>query len=646
MRRTLGTILLGICLGLAFPSKGGAQPSVLFGITAHYEADIPSSSYRDPVYASSCGCDGIGTMSGRSASYAATLGLADPFDAGFDLLGRLAVRSSTQSFTSSPYDSPLTGEPASTPATYIYGRDSRALSLRFELLGSRTVADWIVLSAGPWLTSRVRTNATRRESIDEPASATFPSGDRTRVIADGASETIGGIDMGAALGLSLRIPLDESVMLLPELFIHVALDPDAESGGDGRFIVGGGTSLILNLSSLWNAPPENDAPILPPLPEPTASLDIYATDESGDHVEDAYIAPRITYHRREMPLPARIYFDEGSDRLPDRYVSADRESLSPDSLAQLDLPRLYDRGLDLIGMRMSRTSDATVTVNGSSDREEPMDMGTRRAQAVASYLVEKWNIAPNRIRIASPSENDRTRTVTISSESVAITAPIVTERLHHGFDLPPIGLTPRIDAAAGTRSWDITVRWNGSVVGFYSSDPTVEQSSDIALDIPETSRPGSALPPLVAQLRVEDSTGAVATAVDTLQLSIPEASEPEHPDQELTFVEPFSPSVTNGRSSDEEIVETVAAAAQSHAHITIASLSRRRGNGMGAGAGTLERLARRLRTTVPHAEITVIPPSDSVGGEADEPVAHDARSLPEAALLDGILITVEQPRPR
>jgi outer membrane protein OmpA-like peptidoglycan-associated protein len=115
--------------------------------------------------------------------------------------------------------------------------------------------------------------------------------------------------------------------------------------------------------------------------------------------------------RETFPLRNYIFFDLGSDQIPDRYVLLTKDQVAGFKEEQLDvlIPKrlsgrsvrqmiIYYNVLNILGDRMGKYPATTITLRGAS--MEGVDDGLRMAETVKKYLVDIFGIAPTRITTA------------------------------------------------------------------------------------------------------------------------------------------------------------------------------------------------------------------------------------------------------
>ena len=145
-----------------------------------------------------------------------------------------------------------------------------------------------------------------------------------------------------------------------------------------------------------------------------------------------------------VPLLNDIFFDEGSAEIPSRYEKTTAEETTYFSESQIDGEAfdIYYRILSIIGERMRRYPESTLNLVGCNTNIGPekgnKELSRKRAESIRDYLVEIWQIAPERMTLsarnlpASPSplrnEDGRSenRRVELSSSDRRIFAPVLT----------------------------------------------------------------------------------------------------------------------------------------------------------------------------------------------------------------------------
>jgi hypothetical protein len=168
-----------------------------------------------------------------------------------------------------------------------------------------------------------------------------------------------------------------------------------------------------------------------------------------------------------LPL---IVFDKGSAIIPARYKqinAADRNSYTlPQNPYQKSI-LLHGQLLNIIAKRMLQNASAQITLAGfKRDDEQDPKLALKRAEAVASYLVDRWKIPSNRIiresgRTTSsmPDEPQAEATsVRISSDNASICAPYTFSDTTRTATPPTIAIGLDISSGAGLKQWQLEIR--------------------------------------------------------------------------------------------------------------------------------------------------------------------------------------------
>lgn len=157
----------------------------------------------------------------------------------------------------------------------------------------------------------------------------------------------------------------------------------------------------------------------PPAPLPAPELDVDFTVYAPTNVA----AQRSV--RETFPLHNDVFFDAGSTKIPNRYVTlrSDQVSEFKEESVQLNTPKnlsgrsdrqmeVYYNVLNILGDRMSKNPGTTVTLIGSSDKGAAD--GRAMAESVKEYLVEVFKIDGSRITVkaernpSAPTDVQRT----------------------------------------------------------------------------------------------------------------------------------------------------------------------------------------------------------------------------------------------
>jgi len=575
-------------VSMIVPTVG--QPSDAFVVGIGYDFGVPLWLSRTPPVERWCStCNGDGS----SYNHVVRLTVERRFSGLFSprLGGDLTLSLGAESgrFTSDPYigDVLLPDGSGGTLQPILQREiDAKPYSMRLEFQLDADLGAGFRVRGGPWGTYRLSDDFIVTEDILSPAEVSFLTGSRSRVVASGdslgVSRISGGLTFGGSYELRTRGPLH------PRIELHSHVDGRALSNGLGlrAFSVGGGMALVWSGTSSVDEGGRVEFP-LPPLrpvsPPPRTStldavIDLYGVGTGGEELPYARLDPQQVRHTMRVPVLPAVFFDSGSAEIPERYLHAlpfDPRTYSIDSLVRRPPIDIYHDILNILGMRMSRARDARIIVRGHASPEESPSLAERRAEAVRRYLEKFWSLDRSRIELQSTPEGgsgsgivvgDATaRRVDILSTDGGMFDPVTTTWIEESYRQPTINLKPSITSDAGVRSWSVTVRQGDRVIQRTASDGS-SVSDGAAILVPDRR---ASPEPLVAELVVEDSIGAVRTVRDTLPLRISDA----HPvGVELERAEYIVLPEAGNPSSDRDLerqLRTLASSVESGAHVVV-----------------------------------------------------------------------------
>ncbi len=218
---------------------------------------------------------------------------------------------------------------------------------------------------------------------------TFSYTDSTGAKADGEWSGVRGAVLGGQLGAGYEFPLtprgsDVQVHLAPFVASYFGQGPRSEESW-ALASVRAGVALKFG------------------------GLKFGISSPSYGEAEFSARAPRIIPNARTVketfPIRNYVFFDEGSNAIPARYVTLTKEQADAFKEEQLLHPEpkdltgrsrrqliTYHNILNIMGDRLRRNSHASVTLLGSSDGG-----GVAIAEAVKQYLTQSFGIEPSRI---------------------------------------------------------------------------------------------------------------------------------------------------------------------------------------------------------------------------------------------------------
>lgn len=136
--------------------------------------------------------------------------------------------------------------------------------------------------------------------------------------------------------------------------------------------------------------------------------EVKALGVEANGVERSVIEIRVDEYlsRNIHPLLNYVFFDDNSDRLPNRYTKmtdVGAATFRPERLYGLETLEVYYSLLNIIGHRLTKQPDSKITLVGCTANvgveKGNLDLATRRANTVKNYFTSVWNIDASRITV-------------------------------------------------------------------------------------------------------------------------------------------------------------------------------------------------------------------------------------------------------
>ena len=194
--------------------------------------------------------------------------------------------------------------------------------------------------------------------------------------------------------------------------------------------------------------------------------------------------------RETFPLRNYIFFDLGSNEIPDRYVLLKKDQVKDFKEDQLEIftPKrlsgrsgremvIYYNVLNILGDRMGKNPSSKIILRGASMKGK--DVGMKMAESVKNYLVTIFGISPERITTEGrikpiiPSElPGATKELALLREgdhrvTIATENPELLMEFQSGHDIPLKPVELRVVQSAPVDSY-VTVNVAGAVKAFSS----------------------------------------------------------------------------------------------------------------------------------------------------------------------------------
>jgi hypothetical protein len=138
------------------------------------------------------------------------------------------------------------------------------------------------------------------------------------------------------------------------------------------------------------------------LPPPATLLDYEVTTrtDSATQVKLFYLSERDIEPDARQLLRQQV---QKRFENPTAAVAFERIGATPSTLSfsrnQTLLERKHTQALDLIGQELQKFSSLRAEINAGADSREHDGVAAQREQAIATYLLDKWKIAPERIEL-------------------------------------------------------------------------------------------------------------------------------------------------------------------------------------------------------------------------------------------------------
>lgn len=341
-----------------------------------------------------------------------------------------------------------------------------------EIIGRWSFAGPFYLGVGPTVGLATRAAYEQEETILAPQGITFSNGQSSRdIIAgnfdeQGTANTTRELRVAGTAVLGADIALGDRFVVSPEVAFSYGATNVLSSFPWKVHAVRAGAALTYAFGE-----PRRDTIIAGVAPEPMLALDARGVRADGTVLPYAEITLVEERGIEHLPLLPYVFFAPNSSTLPDRYrtlASSETAGFSEDALDDETLP-LYHHVLNIIGSRMRRYPEATITITGC---REPLDdagsgdaLSKERAATVREYLERNWAIAPERIRTATRvlpeqiSNRDETdgreenRRAEIASSDPRIVAPITRRIVTRTIEPAAIALVPSVQFGEAITGW-------------------------------------------------------------------------------------------------------------------------------------------------------------------------------------------------
>lgn len=317
------------------------------------------------------------------------------------------------------------------------------------------------------------------------------------------------LNLGILFGASYDLPLnkDRTWFLVPEAryTLGVTSYHSSETWLPSQFAGGIG----IRYAPRKKAPPKKAPPPPPPPPpvplpppppaEPTldATIAAVSVDENGTEYPVSLLKVEEFYENNTHPLLNYIFFDENSSALPPRYVRLSEkeiEDFSWNQFFEMKTLEVYYYVLNIIGKRMQFYPQAEITLIGCNSNKGPekgnTELSRNRAETIKKYLVEKWDIREDRIKIEARNlpelpSNSTTEDGTQENMRVEIIPnidrlfePVVSQNTFKETNPPNFRFKPNIKTEVGVSKWEIVAKQGDQILKRFTGTGDVPSQVD------------------------------------------------------------------------------------------------------------------------------------------------------------------------
>jgi len=488
---TLGIILLSVILLTAQEEKKGTvyaqQPyeqrdsyGLFFGLNYNqHQANFTGAEWGEDLIPNCCPRfekgSGIGFYFGGFYSF--------PIFTDLDLNLRF-IYSDLSAVLSKQEDVKVTENGIQVPGVFEHSVDASISTAGIMPLVKFYSTDNLALMAGFRAGIILGKSFSQKEEIISPSFGVFEDTQtRTRHDSTGDIPNASALDFAGVIGASYSFPMGSSYewFIEPEVFYILGLMPLATNLSWKANALSGGISIKYAPRTIIppiTAPKDAPLPPLPPPPAPpkfNAFITAVSVEQDGTESPVSKIRVEEFLSRRIHPLLNFVFFDDGGADIPARYSrmsDKEKEQFSPNYLANLKTMEVYYQVLNIVGNRMKRFPNTTLTLIGCNSNQGVESGNTslskKRADNVREFIIKEWNIDPERIKVESrnlpdvPSNPSRkegieeNRRVEMKSDfNEILFEPVAVRDTIRNTNPPKLRFKPSASSDVGIKSWKV-----------------------------------------------------------------------------------------------------------------------------------------------------------------------------------------------
>ncbi len=279
------------------------------------------------------------------------------------------------------------------------------------------------------------------------------------------------------LGAGYTLQLSEKIWLQPEISYRLPLTQVSSSDVSSPWKIGQlrfGVNLTFGIGSDEKVPE-------PDRTKASARMDRITTNgRDGREVEVSSINVEDVAYTEMFPLVPYVFYPEKGTlpALDHQNTEIDKEKggFIPENLP-LDAIEVNRNLLNIIGTRMQKMPQATLTITGTTDGKAETgipELGNRRALWAKDYLVNTFGIAPERIALrttptpavpSAPNDPDgiiENRRIEFTSNTPDILTPVTITAENQRVATPDVvNFHPVVENADTVKNWTLTMTQAG-----------------------------------------------------------------------------------------------------------------------------------------------------------------------------------------
>jgi len=160
-----------------------------------------------------------------------------------------------------------------------------------------------------------------------------------------------------------------------------------------------------NYYLITNKISRTDTMYIPKKSNLTVTVKAVGVDDSSEYEDFNMVIRQVSYFNM-TPLLTYIFFDYNTSKIPERYrllTKEEVENFRIENLYNLSTLELYQQIFNIIGYRMRKYPDASITLTGCNtdvgEEKFNLILSKERANVIKDYLVKVWGIPEERISL-------------------------------------------------------------------------------------------------------------------------------------------------------------------------------------------------------------------------------------------------------